>query len=132
MNRRLRIVFAAAVVLVVAVAFALHHYFATDSGIERESALALIPADTQSIAFADISRLRGAPFFSGLGDWVPQSQPVDAEYAKFLHDTGFDYERDLDHVVIATIKRGAVTEFFVVGDGRFDRKKINAYVSQFG
>jgi hypothetical protein len=132
MNRRLWIVLAVASIFLAGAAIALHRYFAGDSGTERENALALIPADTQSVAFADISQLRGAPFFSGLGNWVPQPQQVDAEYAKFLYDTGFDYARDLDHVVIATIKRASVTEFFVVGDGRFDRKKINAYVSQFG
>ena len=63
---------------------------------------------------------------------MPQPQQVDAEYAKFLHDTGFDYERDLDRIAVATIKRGQTTEFFAVGDGRFDRKKINTYVSEFG
>jgi hypothetical protein len=49
-----------------------------------------------------------------------------------LNDTGFDYARDLDRIAVATIKRGNTTEFFAIGDGRFDRKKINAYVSQFG
>jgi hypothetical protein len=132
MIRRLWIVSAVAIVFVAGAAIALHHYFAGDSGTDRESALALIPTDTQSVAFADVSQLRGAPFFSELGDWMPHPQQVDAEYAKFLNDTGFNYERDLDHVVIATFKRGAISEFFLVGDGRFDRKKINAYVSQFG
>ena len=33
---------------------------------------------------------------------------------------------------MATIKRGQTTEFFAVGDGRFDRKKINTYISEFG
>jgi hypothetical protein len=132
MNRRLWIVLLIAVAVIGSAAFALHHYFSSDLGDPRESALALIPADTSSVVFADVKQLRTAPFFSALGDWVPQPQQVDAEYAKFLHDTGFDYEHDLDRVAIATIKRGQTTEFFVVGDGRFDRKKINAYVSQFG
>jgi len=131
MNRRLWIAFLVAVALVGA-AFALHHHFSSDIGDARVSALALIPVDTDSVVFADITQLRTAPFFSALGDWVPQPQQVDAEYAKFLHDTGFDYEHDLDRVAIATIKRGQTTEFFVVGDGRFDRKKINTYVSEFG
>jgi hypothetical protein len=132
MNRRLWIVLLVAAAVIGIGAFALHHYFSSDLGDPRESALALIPADTNSVVFADFKQLRTAPFFSTLSNWVPQPQQVDAEYAKFLRDTGFDYERDLDRVAIATIKRGQTTEFFVVGDGRFDRKKINAYISQFG
>ena len=132
MNRRLWIVLLVAAAVIGIGAFALHHYFSSDLGDPRETALALIPADTNSVVFADFKQLRTAPFFSTLSNWVPQPQQVDAEYAKFLRDTGFDYERDLDRVAIATIKRGQTTEFFVVGDGRFDRKKINTYISQFG
>jgi hypothetical protein len=132
MIRRLWIVLVVAVAFVGVAAFALHHYFADDLGDARATALALIPADTNSVVYADIAQLRTAPFFSTLGDWVPQAQQVDADYAKFLTDTGFDYSRDLDRVAVATIKRGQTAEFFMVGDGRFDRKKINAYVSQFG
>src|ERR1700753_3198780 len=132
MNRRVWIGLVTGLVLVVAGAFTLHRYFAWDAGDARENALALIPTDTDSVVFADIRQLRTAQFFSALGDWVPQPQQVDAEYAKFLNDTGFDYSRDLDRIAVATIKRGQATEFFAVGDGRFDRKKINAYVSEFG
>lgn len=132
MNRRVWIGLVVGLALVAGGAFALHHYFAGDLGDTRETALELIPADTDSVVFADFTQLRGAPFFSALGDWVPQPQQLDAEYAKFLHDTGFDYERDLDRIAVATIKRGQTTEFFAVGDGRFDRKKINTYVSELG
>jgi hypothetical protein len=132
MNRRVWIVLVAGLALVCVGAFVLHHYFASDLADARESALALIPADTDSVVFADIEQLRGAQFFSELGDWIPPPQQVDAEYAKFLHDTGFDYERDLDRIAIATIKRGQTTAFFAIADGRFDRKKINTYVSEFG
>ena len=132
MYRRVWIGLLAVLALVGAGAFTLRHFFGSGLGDTRESALALIPSDSDSVVFADITQLRGAPFFSALGDWVPQPQQVDAEYAKFLHDTGFDYERDLDRVAIVMIKRGQATEFFAIGDGRFDRKKINTYVSQFG
>ena len=132
MKRRVWITSVAGLMLIAIVSFTLHHHLAGDLGRERQSLLALIPSDTDSVVFADITQLRGAPFFSALGDWIPQPQQVDAEYAKFLHDTGFDYERDLDRLAIATIKHGQPTEFFAIGDGRFDRKKINTYVSEFG
>ena len=132
MNRRVWIGLIIGLAVVGVGAFALHHFFSSDVGNARETALALIPADTESVVFADVTQLRAAPFFSALGDWVPQPQQVDADYAKFLSDTGFDYTRDLDRIAVATIKRGQTTEFFAVGDGRFDRKKINTYVSQTG
>jgi hypothetical protein len=132
MNRRLWIGLAFVVALMVIAAVALHHFFGGGDTDARESALALIPADADSVVLADVVQLRTAPFFSELGAWVPQPQQVDADYAKFLQDTGFDYERDLDRIAIAAIKRGEATEFFAVGDGRFDRKKINTYISEFG
>jgi hypothetical protein len=132
MTRRLWIGLAFAIVLVVIAAVALRHFFGGGDSDARESALALAPAGTDSVVFADVAQLRAAPFFAALGDWVPQAQQVDADYAKFLQDTGFDYERDLDRIAVAKIKRGEATEFFAVGDGRFDRKKINTYISEFG
>src|SRR3984957_5430433 len=132
MNRRLWIGLAFVAALVAIAVVALHHFFAGGATDARERALALTPADANSVVFADVAQLRTAPFFKALGDWVPKAQQVDADYAKFLQDTGFDYERDLDRIAVATIKRGETTEFFAVGDGRFDRKKINAYVSEFG
>src|ERR1700722_16208626 len=132
MNRRLWIGLAFVVALVAIAAVAWHHFFAGGDSDARESALALTPADADSVVFADVAQLRTAPFFSALGDWVPQAQQVDADYAKFLQVTGFDYQRDLDRVAVATIRGGQATEFFAIGDGRFDRKKINTYISEFG
>lgn len=132
MNRRLWIGLVVAIAVIAAAAFALHHFLGSGDEDSRQTALALIPADTDSAVLADVAQLRAAPFFAALGDWAPQPQQVDADYAKFLQDTGFNYQRDLDRIVVATIKRGQTTEFFAVGDGRFDRKKINTYVSEFG
>src|ERR1700730_4450761 len=98
----------------------------------RESALAMMPADAHSVIYADVADLRQTPFIAGLRDWSPTPQQIDPEYAQFLRDTGFDYERDLDRIAMAFSHRGPETTYFVVADGRFDRKKINTYTSQFG
>jgi hypothetical protein len=132
MNRRLWIGLALAIAIVATAAVALHRFFGGSETNARDSALALIPGDTNSVVFADVAQLRTAPFLAELGDWLPKPQQIDADYAKFLQDTGFDYERDLDRIAVGAIKRGETTEFFAIGDGRFDRKKINAYISQFG
>jgi hypothetical protein len=98
----------------------------------RESALAMMPSDVHSILYADVAALRQTPFITSLRDWAPGPQQVDPDYAQFLRDTGFDYERDLDRIAIAPIRRPPSTTYLVVADGRFDRKKINTYTSQFG
>jgi hypothetical protein len=51
---------------------------------------------------------------------------------QFLHDTGFDYERDLDRAALAVERRGSDSALFVVADGRFDIAKIRGYAQKSG
>jgi hypothetical protein len=131
MKRRVWIGSAGAIVLLVGIVFFTEHYW-SGANSPRESALATVPADASVVLYADAADLRQSPFLEQLFHWAPTPQKVDADYAQFLRDTSFDYERDLDRVVIAVIKHGQETTFFAVADGRFDRRKINAYTSQFG
>jgi hypothetical protein len=114
------------------IAILAHRYWSGAENSDRESALSVLPSDASAVLYADAAELRDTPFIAALREWAPKPQQVDADYAQFLRDTGFDYERDLDRVAIAVIKHGQDTKFFAVVDGRFDRKKINTYVSQFG
>jgi hypothetical protein len=132
MTRRLWIIFPAALVLLVALALIAHRYGAGGADSARDTMLATLPADSSVVLCADVAGLRQTQFIAQLHDWAPRPQQLDADYAKFLSDTGFDYERDLDRVAIATLKRGQEIKFFAVADGRFDRKKINTYTSRFG
>jgi hypothetical protein len=90
-----------------------------------------MPASASTVVYADFAAFRKSPFAVEFFAWAPRPQ-IDADYAQFLHDTGFDYERDLDGVAIAAIKQAQDTVFLAVADGRFDRKKISAYASQAG
>ena len=63
MNRRVWIGLIVGLALVAGGAFAVHHYFAGDLGDTRETALELIPADTDSVVFADFTQLRGGAIF---------------------------------------------------------------------
>jgi len=119
MKTRFWIVSLVAIVFFVGIAFAIHHLGSSDSNAARESALALLPSDTNTVVFVEFAQLRNSPFVAALRDWAPQPQQLDAEYAKFLQDTGFDYERDLDRIAVASTKRGSQNTFFAVGDGRF-------------
>jgi hypothetical protein len=97
----------------------------------REALLSSMPPEASTVMFADLTELRRAPFATELYNWIPKSR-VDAEYADFLRKTGFDYERDLDLAAVAVIKGEKESRLFAVAEGRFDRKKIEAYAAQSG
>lgn len=97
----------------------------------REDALALMPSEASAVLFAEFDGLRESPFFTRLLTWAP-GPPADADYAQFVKETGFDYEHDLDRVVIAMLKRGSGSALFAILDGKFDRRKISAYALKTG
>jgi hypothetical protein len=133
MNKRLTIAAIAALMLGAVLAPAVYMIWSHRDGGPRASMLLALPANASTIVFADFAELRQSPFAAQLYAWAPRPQ-IDADYAQFLHDTNFDYERDLDRVAIAAVKHAPETAatFFVIADGRFDRKKIVVYASQSG
>ncbi len=103
-----------------------------DAGVRtRDAVLSAMPSDASAVLFADLAELRRAPFATEFYRWIPSSQ-TDAEYAQFLRETGFDYERDLGRAAIAVIKNEKESKLFAVAEGRFDRQKIEAYASRSG
>jgi hypothetical protein len=132
MKRHLWVVTVGIVILLGGIALYAALHWSSGENSARESLLATIPPDTRTVIYSDFAALRQTPFIAGLRDWAPTPQQVDPEYAQFLRDTGFDYERDLDRIAVAVIRHAQSTTYLVVADGRFDRKKINTYTSQFG
>src|SRR5216683_4972706 len=100
-------------------------------GAARADALALMATDASAVLFADFDELRQAPFFAKFYAWAPKPQ-ADADYAQFVKETGFDYERSLDRVAIAMEKRGQGSALLAILDGKFDRQKISAYALKAG
>ena len=97
----------------------------------RGDLLDMMPADSSAILFADLTQLRSAPFLMQLYTWAPPPQP-DEDYTKFLNETGFDYERDLDRLAMAFQKTDQDSTFFAVAEGRFDQQKISALARKSG
>ncbi|MGB2593008.1 MAG: hypothetical protein WBG02_09110 [Candidatus Acidiferrum sp.] len=97
----------------------------------RNAMLAQLPSDASAVLFLDFDALRQSPFLAELYKWAPQTK-ADADYTQFLQSTGFNYERDLNRVAVATLNHGQATTLCAVADGRFDRKKISAYAMQTG
>ena len=99
--------------------------------LARGDLLDLMPVDSSAIFFADLAQLRSAPFLEQIYTWAPQPEP-DEDYTKFLNQTGFDYERDLNRLAMAFQKSGKDSTFFAVADGRFDQQKISALALKSG
>jgi hypothetical protein len=131
MNRRSLVGVVALGAVLCSVAILAYQRWSAQNGAARGDALALMPPDASAVLFADFSELRRAPFFAQLYAWAPKP-PADADYAEFLKNTGFDYERDLDRVAIALEKRGDDSILFAIADGKFDREKITAYARKIG
>jgi hypothetical protein len=104
--------------------------------------LSELPSNAPVIAYVDVAALRklqNSPLAAVLGLTSPGPQ-ADREYSEFVRQTGFDYERDLDHAGIAVWPAGFGTPTNVLGedrvisiaDGRFDQQKIKAYALRTG
>ena len=97
--------------------------------------LALMPGDASMIVYADVAVLREEPLVQRLAAMAPQAQPG-TEYANFIGATGFEYQRDLDRVVLATRSvpnpQSPDSQTLVIADGRFDQSKIEAYALRSG
>jgi hypothetical protein len=97
--------------------------------------LALVPGDASMIVYADLAVLREEPLVQRLASMAPQVQPG-TEYADFIGATGFEYQRDLDRVVLATrsvpYPQSPDSRTLVIADGRFDQDKIEAYALRSG
>jgi hypothetical protein len=87
----------------------------------------LAPAHSTFIAYIDLAELRKEPLIGHLAA-LAEPVTVDPDYKQFIASTGFDYQRDLDEVVIAA----TADEKLAIADGRFDRKKIEEYALRFG
>lgn len=97
----------------------------------REEMLSLLPADPSAVVFLDLGQFRKSAFLPLLMSWIPRAA-VEEEYAQFVKETGFDYERDLDRAALALTGRGANATSFAIAEGRFDRKKFEQYAREFG
>lgn len=120
-----------AISILVAAFFSYKHWRSKDSLVGRADILSRIPPDASAVVFVDLEQLRSSPFLSELLSWAPQPAPDD-EYAQFVRATGFNYERDLDRLALAMNRQPQNLAAFAIAEGRFDRKKIAEYASQFG
>lgn len=114
-----------------ALLFGYRHWRSGDAATGRADLLSLMPADSSAVAFLDLQALRNSPFLAQILSLAPVPAP-DRDYQQFVQAIGFNYERDLDSLAISLNQQSQTPTAFAVAEGRFDRKKIETYASQFG
>src|SRR5439155_24103288 len=95
LRRRKKFALAVAFAFLFVAGLFLARRFSTDAdAAERQQLLQLVPTESTAVIFLDLDQFRNSPFLAKLYSWAPLSGE-DAEYAQFVRDTGFSYERDL-------------------------------------
>jgi hypothetical protein len=127
------ILLSAAIVLLAGVAalLAYRHWYTRDSFAGRAEMLALMPEDATAVVFVDLAQFRASSFLAQLFAWAPRPA-VEEDYAQFVKTTGFNYEKDLDRFAVAFLQQSKEPIRFAIAEGRFDRKKIEAYAERSG
>jgi hypothetical protein len=132
MPRKRILVGSGVLVLMLLVALAGWQHWKAGGGMgDREALLARMPEDASAVAYVDLAQLRSSPLLADLLRRAPQVAP-DSDYAQFLQATGFNYETDLDRLALAIERQAQASLVFAVAEGRFDRKRIEAYASKYG
>jgi hypothetical protein len=96
--------------------------------------LSQVPVGAPTLVYIDLAAIRESSFYQNRPDRSPLTVP-DSDYAKFVQATGFNFEKDLDRVAIASWPQSLAQEqkkMVVVAEGRFDRQKIHDYAMKNG
>jgi hypothetical protein len=101
--------------------------------------LSTLPAGAPTLVYIDLAALRASSFYQHRPDKGPIAIPTQ-DYADFVRETGFDFEKDLDRVVVGSwpASMGPASgakepsRNITIAEGRFDREKIRAYARRKG
>src|SRR5580692_1756806 len=88
--------------------------------------LSALPAGAPTLVYVDLAAVRASSFYQHRPDKGPLAIP-NKDYSEFVRSTGFDFEKDLDGVVIASWPTPSDKEprkSVAIAEGRFDRAKI--------
>jgi hypothetical protein len=92
-----------------------------------------LPVGAPTLVYVDLAAVRASAFYQHRPDKGPLAVP-NQDYADFVRSTGFDFEKDLDRVVVASWPASGKEQRknVVIADGRFDRAKIRDYAMRMG
>src|ERR1700730_3534775 len=96
--------------------------------------LSALPAAAPPLVYVDLAAVRSSSFYQHRPDKGPLAIP-NKDYSEFVRSTGFDFEKDLDGVVIASWPTPSDKEprkSVAIAEGSFDRAKIRDYARRNG
>src|SRR6195256_3296527 len=137
MRKYRRVLLAGAVLAALAIATAFYVGVLRGDSAHPSAALEIlsqVPAGAPTLVYVDLAAIRASSFYQNRPDHSPLTVP-DSDYAQFVQATGFDFEKDLDRVVIAAWPQSSVQDqkkTIAVAEGRFDRQKIHDYTMKNG
>lgn len=99
-----------------------------------------LPPGAPIIVYGDVRAVKSSAAFAKGSVLFSPGVAEDSVYQDFVHQTGFDYSRDLDRFVIAAWTDAESSSPVVadklrlvaIADGRFDQQKIDAYARRVG
>jgi hypothetical protein len=96
--------------------------------------LGALPPGAPTLVYVDLAAIRASSFYQHRPDKSHITIPS-PDYADFVRATGFDFEKDLDRVAIASWPSHSTKEprkDVAIAEGRFDRVKIRDYAASKG
>jgi hypothetical protein len=125
---------AAAAILAALLLYGSVRHSATAHASAAPELFSALPPGAPTLVYLDLAAVRASSFYQHRPDKGPIAVPS-PDYADFVRSTGFDFEKDLDRVAIASWPAQSGQEprkNVVIADGRFDRAKIRDYALRKG
>jgi hypothetical protein len=128
---RLFLLASAAVLIAVVVAGVIARVVVAAVASNTPEELAYVTATTRMVAYADVHQLMASPLHDRWRDLQKTGAPTGDDLEA---RTGIRFDRDIDHVVIASAgdTQGASSPSLVIARGRFDQARIDAAMRQQG
>jgi hypothetical protein len=108
-----------------AIAAGVYFYYLRPQYKHASELVGLLPRSDAVLFYADVEALRAGGILKSLEG---AKSVQEADYQHFVERTGFDYERDLDAIAVASVPN----QLFAVLRGHFDWKRLSEYAKQQG
>jgi hypothetical protein len=111
--------------ILIAAGIALAYYLLRPQYRTAGNLVGLLPRSDAVLFYADVDTLRQSGF---LGRLQGAKGLEDPEYQRFVRETGFSYERDLDALAVASLPN----QLFATLRGKFDWRRLSEYARHQG
>jgi hypothetical protein len=125
---------AVAAIGIVLLTYGIFRHAATTHASPVPDLFSALPTGAPTLAYIDLAAMRASSFYQHRPDKGPIAVP-NQDYSDFMRSTGFDFEKDLERVVVASWPPDAPNgprKTVAIAEGHFDRAKIRDYALRKG